>query len=364
MAFKTLTASVAVGLTLAAAAGAETHVVYGSWAPANDPASLAMEKFIADVEERSGGAATFETHFDSSVVAMRTVLAGLGDNLVDAAYIAGSVYQAELPIESMVTIYSTIEGNPWSMSGAMNELMLEECTECSQQYDDFGIVPLAYGATPHFYLMCRKPIGGFADLEGKSIRAASGNLSFPQAIGAVPVSTPTVEVFEAMQRGQVECAVGSIFWLQAYSLWDVVKYVLELPFGQYNNGLIFAANEDFWNDIPDEDRKAIVQSLPTLVAEVAAIGSQKAEEVKAESIEKGVTWAEPTPEMTETLNAWFDTKRAETEAWGAEKSIPDPGTILDQMEALVTKWNEKVEGLDGDQEKFRQMLVDEVFGAL
>lgn len=361
---RTLTTVAAAAAVIATSATADTNIVYGSWASSTDPASLAMESFTAEVAERSDGAVSFETHFDSAIFNLRTAMAGISDGLVDAGFMAGSVYQAELPIEAMAALYSTLEANPWSMSGAITEFMIADCDDCASQYDDQGIVPMAYATTPHFYLMCADPIESFEDLEGASIRASSGNLSFPAMVGGTAVSIPATEVYEALQRGQVDCLVGSVFWLEAFGLWDVVEYVLDLPFGQWNNPLVFAMNADAWADIPEEERAAIAEAMPTLIAEAARIGVAKADEVRAESIERGVNWAEPTDAMRTILDEWFEEKRTEVENWGTENGVANSGELLDQLEGLLAKWNGLVEGLDGDVAAYRQMLVDEIYADL
>ena len=354
-------------LTSAALAGtafAETNLVYGSWAPSTDPASLAMDAFTAEVAERSGGSIAFETHYDSSVVQMRTVLGGIGDGLVDAGYIAGAIYQAEMPIDAMITQYASIQANPYSISAASTELALLQCPECAAEANGHDVTPLAYAGTPHFYLMCKNPISSFDDLQGKSIRAASANLRLVERMGGTPVNTPTVEVLEAISRGQVECVVGSVFWLQAYSLWDVVEYVLDLPVGQYNNGLVFGVNSDLWNDLGEDDRAAIFGSLPTLVANAAANGVAKAQEIRTLSEEKGVEWGEPTEEMRQFMDEWFVSERAVVQAWGEERGIPGVGDILDKFEMAVEKWNGISEAAGNDEAKMREAIAEEIYSKL
>ena len=342
-------------------AHAETNIVYGSWAPSTDPASLAMDAFKAEVSERSDGNVNFETHYDSSVVQMRTVLGGIGDGLVDAGYIAGAIYQAEMPIDSMITQYSTLKANPYSISAAVTDVVLNDCPECVAEAEAHDVKPLAYAGTPHFYLMCKNPISSFDELKGKSIRAASANLRLVERLGATPVNTPTVEVMEAISRGQVECVVGSVFWLQAYSLWDAVGYVLDLPVGQYNNGLVFGVNTGLWNDLSEEDRATISQSLPTLIANAAANGVTKAEEMRRLSEEKGVVWGEPTDEMRQFMEDWFASERAVVQAWGEGKGIETSGDILDKVEAAVEKWNGIVESAGGDEAKVREAIATHIY---
>ncbi len=352
--------SLVAGLA-ASSALAEVKLTYGSWAPSTDPASLGMDSFSTAVTEASGGAVTFENLYDGTVVQMRTVLPGIAEGLVDAGYVAGAIYQAEMPIDSMLTNYASIKANPYSISAAVNETQLKNCAECTAENAKNGVTALAYAGTPHFYLMCKQPISSFDDLKGKSVRAASANLRLAKRMGATPVNTPTTEVMEAIQRGQVECVIGSVFWLQAYSLWDAVGYVLDLPVGQYNNGLVMAMNSETWDGLDDADKQVIMAELPTLVVEAAAAGVAKADEVRAASVEKGVVWGEPTDEMRAFMDAWFESERAAVQAAAEEKGIATAGDILDTFEASVTKWNAIVEEAGGDKDKIRARMADEIF---
>ncbi|MBV7392640.1 hypothetical protein [Mameliella sediminis] len=350
----------ALGVTAATATLAETTLAYGSWAPSSDPASKAFDTFSEAVADTA--AVRFDTFYDGSVVGMRTVLGGIEDGLVDVGYVAGAIYQAEMPIDSMLTQFSVVEANPLSISAAVTDFILNDCDDCRAEAQGHGVLPLAYAGTPHFYLMCKDPIASFDDLKGESIRAASANLRFVNFIGATPVNTPTTEVMEAIQRGQVECAVGSIFWLQAYSLWDSVGYVLDLPMGQYNNGLVFGVNEEIWNDDLDDDaRAAILGNLPTLVTQAAANGIVAADAIRAESIERGVVWGEPTDEMRATMAEWFASERASVQKWGEDHGVTNAATILDGFVAKVAHWNARVGELNGDADAVRAELAETVY---
>lgn len=362
---KYLVKSVIVALGLATSpALADVKLTYGSWAPDTDPASIGVEAFAKEVTEASGGTVTFDNLYGGQIVQMRTVLPGIGEGLVDAGYVASAIYQAEMPIGSMITNYASIQSNPYAISAAVNETALLNCDDCIAEDRANGLTTLAYAGTPHFYLMCKNPISSFRDLEGKSVRAASANLRLAKLMGATPVNTPTTEVLEAMGRGQVECAIGSVFWLQAYSLWDEVGYVLDLPVGQYNNGNVFAMSTEVWEDLDPADQAAIKAGLPTLVAEAAAAGVEKAREVREASLEKGVVWGEPTEDMRSFLDDWFESEAQTVRSLGAEKGIVNADAIATALEENVAKWNTIVEEAGGDKDAIRERMQTDIFSKL
>ena len=337
----------------ATVAEAETKLTYGSWAPATHPNSLAFENFAETVSKATEGEVTFEASYDGSVVQWRTALSSVRDLVVDAAAIPG-VFSPELPIDAMITNYAAINSNQYALSGAVTELVLNECESCRAEVAANGVVPLAYTGDPHFYLMCRKPISSLDDLKGKSVRAASAFQRFVNHIGGTPVSTPTVEVLEVMQRGQVECVVGGAFWLRTYSLWDVVEFVVDMPLGQYNNGLTLGVNSQVWENIGADGQEAILKALPVLIETSGDEYTKLVDDVRAESKAHGVAWVEPTQEMVESFKAWQATERASVEAWAAEKGIEGAPPILNAFEALVTKWN-ALSAAD-DKQQYREAL--------
>src|SRR3546814_2387778 len=83
------------------------------------------------------------------------------------------------------------------------------------------MVPLsAVSATP-YHLLCTKAVKSLADLKGLKVRAASSSAALVQALGATPVNVAVTEIYEALQRGQVDCTLGPIPHLKNYALADI-----------------------------------------------------------------------------------------------------------------------------------------------
>lgn len=361
---KHLIKTTALATLLAAPAVAGTTLTYGSWSPASDPNSIAMDAYSAEVTEATGGELQFDNLYDGTVVKIRTVLSGIQEGLVDAGYVAGTLFAQEMPIEKMLTNYASIQSSPYAITAAINEVALTDCETCDAEKAANDVRVLAYAGSPHFYLMCANPISSFSDLEGKSVRAASANLRLANRMGATPVNTPTTEVLEALQRGQVECAIGSMFWLQAYSLWDAVSYVVDFPVGQFNNGMVMTVSNDVWEDLDQSERDAMTASLPTLASEAARAGTLKATEVREESIKRGVVWGEPTEEMVAFMNEWFLEERALVENLAVEEGVPNAAEILDKLEASVARWNAAVDETGGDHDALKAMMAEQIFDKL
>ncbi len=113
-----------------------------------------------------------------------------------------------------------------------------------------------------------KKISTPEDLRGLRIRtpspAANGIL---EAYGAIPVSMPMGDVYEAMQRGVVDGALAPASVITNFKLGDVTNYITRGSF--YTSSIFVVMNPDTWNKISPEDQEKI-QELFEKYGKIAA----------------------------------------------------------------------------------------------
>ena len=107
------------------------------------------------------------------------------------------------------------------------------------------------------------------------------------------MSTVPTEVYEAMQRGAVECAIVGGVWLKSYNLMDVVKTVVDQPLGQYNSSLVLAVGREGWRKLSTAQRQAMIDALPFLVAEATLLNMEETERAFQEAAGMGVRRTPP-----------------------------------------------------------------------
>lgn len=78
----------------------------------------------------------------------------------------------------------------------------------NKELERLGIRILATYPFSGQMLFCRKPIAGLADLKGLKVRTAGpSSADLMKALGAQPVSVAFGEVYTALERGTVDCAI-------------------------------------------------------------------------------------------------------------------------------------------------------------
>ena len=106
----------------------------------------------------------------------------------------------------------------------------------------------------------RKAIRSLDDFKGMRLRFASPTVrDFVQALGATPVGVPPTEISEQLSKGTIDGAFIDYGGAGiAFKLGGIVKYSTELYAYMTSFGL--ALNEEFWNKLPADLKKLVVDT--------------------------------------------------------------------------------------------------------
>ena len=97
------------------------------------------------------------------------------------------------------------------------------------------------------YLWVKKPVKTPDDLRGMKLRTQALYDRFMKALGAVPVSINTAEVYTALKRGTVEGAGWPVIGARLFGWTEETKYVIDHPFFGMNATILM--NLDVWNSL-------------------------------------------------------------------------------------------------------------------
>lgn len=106
----------------------------------------------------------------------------------------------------------------------------------------------------------KKPIRTMDDFKGLRLRFASPTVrDFVQALGGTPVGVPPTEIAEQLQKGTIDGTFIDYGGAGiAFKLGGIVKYSTELY--AYVTSFGLAMNEDFWNKLPPDLKKLVIDT--------------------------------------------------------------------------------------------------------
>jgi TRAP-type transport system periplasmic protein len=116
-------------------------------------------------------------------------------------------------------------------------------------------------------LHTKKPIRKLEDVKGLKIRVTGGvGVSVVQALGAIPISMPIGDTYDALQKGAVDGLITPVEALVTFKFGDVVTHTLNTSVFSVNGYLTF--NKTKWNSLPSDIRTIIEASIPALLEKI------------------------------------------------------------------------------------------------
>jgi TRAP-type C4-dicarboxylate transport system substrate-binding protein len=344
---------------------AEQKLTYASYLPAGHIIHTdGLQPYFEEITRATDGALTFELFPGGAMGGGKAMLSVVRDRIVDSAIIIDLYVKRDLPASSSITELALLGEDTMVMAGAVNELQLLDCDACEQERLRNDVVGLAYYATSPFYLMCNTPVETLADVEGLKVRAIGPWGFWVQAMGGVPVSLTSAEIYEALQRGQVDCTFGSPAWLTSYNLVDVVTDIVDLPMGTYHGAMVFDMNLDSWNDLSAEQRTIIKDGLPGLSRRIVESYDRDDATARELAVEKGIEWVTTDPAMKDLLAEHRQSEFERVVAKAEEEGVENARELAEKFAERVEEWSRLVAEIGHDPDRYEQLLRDRLFSRL
>jgi TRAP-type transport system periplasmic protein len=286
--------------------------------------------------------------FQMSLLSLPEIPNGLRDGVANMGSVVTAYFAAEFAetnlaanLSMLSTSGTQVDVPAAAMSGAMMEYVLLNCENCLAEYDAQNQVFLGSVSTSPYSLLCTTPVTTLADMQGKRMRSGAANFSrWAEHVGAVSVSMPGNEIYDAMSQGVVDCAMLTIGDLIGASLGDVTRAVhLGVPGGVFAGIAINNVNADTWKGLTDEQRGVVLRGTGLLVAET--IAKQRELELagsdRAAELDIAVTSADE-----ETLANYAEFVEADlpviAQEFKDQYGLEDVDAKIETISGLVEKW--------------------------
>jgi TRAP-type C4-dicarboxylate transport system substrate-binding protein len=130
----------------------------------------------------------------------------------------------------------------------------------TKELERVGLRILAHFPYTAQVFFCRGNVASLADLKGKKVRSFGGSLNdLIAAVGAQPVGLPFGEVYGALERGVVDCAITGTGSGNSAKWFEVANTMYVLPVA-WSTGAYYA-NLAWWNKLDPATRGAIEAQL-------------------------------------------------------------------------------------------------------
>ncbi len=129
-----------------------------------------------------------------------------------------------------------------------------------KEYEKMDVYLAEYHTTSAYHILSKRPIRKLEDLKGMKIRSAGGFASnILKTLGAVPVVVPSVEAYNAFQRGVLDGVHFSHSDQVSYRIYEVGKYLTLM-----NSNMIpvpYCLNRKTFDKLPKDLKRIFYNSL-------------------------------------------------------------------------------------------------------
>lgn len=340
-------------------------IVYASYLGPKHTTNPVLIDYFHNVEKDTNNTVKFEWHFGQSLLPGKGIPAGVRDGIADSGYIVGAYVPSEMPVDNYIGDFSLLNDDPLVMTGVINELILFNCPDCKEEYEDkFKTKFLSTIALTPYVYHCKPEIKSLADMKGKKLRAISGWVDMARGMGAIPVNVNADEAYEALDRGTIDCAVHSITSQRSRSYGEAAKFVILNPIGGYLGASMFNLRLEKWKELNKDQRMAITKHLPEMVTRAVFNYIREDVEVQKEYTAKGTKFYQADPDLAKYL-AEFPAKYLPTAIEkGKSRKVKNPQQIADEFARLTTKWKKLLADNGRDEATYQKLMWTEIFSKI
>ena len=291
------------------------------------------------------------------------MLAGVRDGIADLGFVIPVYAPSDLPNSVVISDMMPYGADPIAVAGASLQTMLMDCPQCIQEFSDNNLVFLGGHVPTPYRLLCRENVASLADIAGLRMRGGSGAMSrIAQSLGGTPVNMGAGDMYEALERGQLDCVVGPIAWLRQYSLGEVIGSVLGEPLGVLGGLGLVTWNADSWDALSEEEKQLMLREMPGIVARATIDGYIADDADVRAQYEGSVTFNDSVPEIrteldrinAEGLPAIMDAAR--------DRGATDPDAIAAAYLRNLDHWQELArDRIQGDTDALAEVLWEEIY---
>ena len=342
MLLKTLTAATAVTALFAAPLAAK-ELIYTSHTPDTYPDNAyTATRFFERIDAATGGEHQGRIMGGGALAGGAAALQAIKTGAVDTGILIYNYTPSDLPVLGLLgDLYSS---DARVAGPATSETMLLDCPECIEEMDRQNIRVLFNTSSPPYNILCRDArVESLADLAGLKVRAVGSYGPLTAHLGGTPVNITYGEIFEAMQRGQIDCTMNDSSQVKALQM-DFTKYVTNVPLGTFQSIGFVVVNKGIWDGFSEEQKAIWMKSSAQGLADFEYEFSNRViTSTKAAVDEYGTEIVEPAEDLAKAVAEFRAAQIPSLIETAKGRGVKDPETLVSAFQENTAKWQKIVD---------------------
>ncbi len=238
--------------------------------------------WVKEVEGRTKGQVKITIYWGGVVAKAKETIEATRRGLCNISLHSAYWFPSELPLSN---IGRSLLGRCREGKQAVNAFhqLMKEYPVIEKEYETLNQKLLISWCNPLYFLSSTKKVENLDGIKGLKFRGHSSSVvTLFNQMGAVGVYMPSTDAFEAMDKGMIQGAMGSMDMCKKYHWYEVSKYLIDIGAGA--NGppsWIITINLDTWKSLPVDVQQVMVETGKEFVDEwdkrlkVASVETEK-----------------------------------------------------------------------------------------
>lgn len=276
-----------------------SKLTFVSSTPPNFSAFDTEQWWVEEVEERTN--LEISLHQNSSLLPAAETVSALRDGRADIGYLPLALVGSNFPLWSVAGL--PFLSHDAEAQQAVLTRMYANNDAFREEFEGQGLHVLFFIPLGSGIIATKEPIESLRDLEGDRVRSFGLIGEAVGALGTDVVPLDTAELYEALQRGNIDSVAGPLIdSAVGMGLHEVVPHFTDAGIG-LNLSVAIVMSKKAWDNLSDEDRSTLEQVSKEVVP-VSLENLTKYEELACEKLREGGGEAHILPE--ELVQEWRD----------------------------------------------------------
>lgn len=298
------------------------------------------------VEDASEGRIVIEVAYSAALASVDEQEAAVRDGLLDIAWSMPSRNPSAFPLNALLgeiaflvdtgPLVGMLQGHATTEIGFHDEIVAEV-----ESQGLISLMSVVQQMPSHGLLCAGDPVTSLDDFAGKQIRVpGAGWADEIEALGGTPVDIAQSELYEALERGIVDCAVTVPGQSAGLGFFDVADHWVPAGLLGWNTTQIIMSKEK-WESLPHEAQQILWDEAGQTLLASMITNSIDAVILESQEAQKKVEMHEFDDDVLESLAGHRDAVLEEAERRATEL-LGEGQTLIADYREVVDKWHEIV----------------------
>jgi TRAP-type C4-dicarboxylate transport system substrate-binding protein len=215
----------------------------------------------SNVEKRSGGKIKVEYYWGGLLGTSKEMLYSIERGTCDVGTIFPMYFEKELALATLNTCLIGTFINDGALTSKAWRQLAQEFPQIPGEWEARNQKLLMGWEVGPYLWMTKKPLERYDQLKGLKcgVWGGKGPRELFGQMGSIPIAIPSVEVYEALDKGTMDGRACTTPMMITYKYHEVCKYVTDVGLGTVGSPVYgMSMNLDTWKSMPPELQKVVL----------------------------------------------------------------------------------------------------------